>query len=102
MLLDIEWPGEDGADIARRLRDTPSLTLVRLTARSGKEDRIRSVESGADNFWVKPVDCRELQAVLERARQRLLGLAGQWAAPQVWPLLPLSGCCARRVGRRGG
>ena len=87
LLLDIGLPGEDGVDIASRLRDTPGLTIVMLTARSGKEDRIRSFESGADNFLVKPVDYRELQAVLERVSQRLPGLAGPLAAPQAWQLL---------------
>lgn len=71
LLLDIGLPGEDGIAIAERLRDTPGLAIVMLTARSGNEDRIRSFESGADTFLVKPVSHRELQAVLVRANQRL-------------------------------
>lgn len=71
LLLDIGLPGEDGIAIAHRLRDTPGMLIVMLTARSAEEDRIRSFEGGADNYLVKPVNYRELQAILERASQRL-------------------------------
>lgn len=71
LLLDIGLPGQDGIAIADRLRHTPSLVIVMLTARSGAEDRIRSFEGGADSYLVKPVNYRELQAVLARAEQRL-------------------------------
>jgi len=71
LLLDIGLPGEDGIAIAQRLRATPGLVIMMLTARSGQETRIRSFEGGADNYLVKPVNFRELQAVLERASQRL-------------------------------
>ena len=72
ILLDIGLPGEDGISIAKRLKETPGLTVVMLTARSSLEDRALSLESGADNYLVKPVSLRELQAVIERVSQKLL------------------------------
>lgn len=84
LLLDIGLPGEDGIAIARRLRDTPGMAIVMLTARSAEEDRIRSFESGADNYLVKPVNYRELQAVLERTGQRLN--RASWEVPATWQL----------------
>ena len=85
LLLDIGLPGEDGIAIAGRLRDTPGLAIVMLTARSGEEDRIRSFEGGADTYLVKPVNYRELQAVLARANQRLNPDAG--SNPAGWQLM---------------
>ncbi|MCX7256780.1 MAG: response regulator transcription factor [Polaromonas sp.] len=84
LLLDICLPGEDGIAIAQRLRDTPGMVIVMLTARSTEEDRIRSFESGADNYLVKPVNYRELQAILERANQRLNRTT--WEVPALWQL----------------
>lgn len=85
LLLDIGLPGQDGIAIAGRLRQTPGLVMVMLTARSGEEDRIRSFEGGADSYLVKPVNYRELQAVLARAEQRLN--PGAAARPAGWQLM---------------
>ncbi|NDY89570.1 response regulator transcription factor [Ideonella livida] len=73
-LLDIGLPGEDGLSIARRLRQAyPGLGIAMLTARGGVEDRIAGFQGGADIYLVKPVDFRELAAVVHslwrRARQ---------------------------------
>ena len=85
ILLDIGLPGEDGISIAKRLKETPGLTVVMLTARSSLEDRALSLESGADNYLVKPVSLRELQAVIERVSQKLrTGVVG---SPKSWYLL---------------
>lgn len=84
LLLDIGLPGEDGIAIAHRLRNTPGMAIVMLTARSAEEDRIRSFEGGADNYLVKPVNYRELQAVLDRASQRLN--RATWKVPATWQL----------------
>lgn len=85
LLLDIGLPGQDGIAIAGRLHRTPGLVIVMLTARSGEEDRIRSFEGGADSYLVKPVNYRELQAVLARAGQRLNARAA--ARPAGWQLM---------------
>ena len=85
LLLDIGLPGQDGIAIADRLRHTPGLVIVMLTARSGAEDRIRSFEGGADSYLIKPVNYRELQAVLTRAEQRLHPKPA--ARPACWQLM---------------
>jgi DNA-binding response OmpR family regulator len=71
VLLDIGLPGEDGISLAKRLSQHSSVSIVMLTARSGSEDRVQSYEAGADTYLVKPVNYRELEAVVERAAMRL-------------------------------
>lgn len=88
LLLDIELPDEDGISIARRLSKNHNLTIIMLTAHSSRENQITSFEGGADNFLVKPVNYRELQAVLDRANQRTqrkLELPNN--EPPIWHLL---------------
>lgn len=64
-IIDWEMPGLDGPELCRRLRDTPALAhlyVVLLTARSSRSDLVRGLESGADDYLVKPVDPSELRA----------------------------------------
>lgn len=72
LLLDINLPGEDGFSIEERIRcQRPDLGIVILTARDPLEDRIRGLESGADLYFVKPVDLRELAAAIRSLHRRL-------------------------------
>jgi two-component system OmpR family response regulator len=63
ILLDLMLPGIDGFGVCRRLREhsiwTPTLML---TARDGIEDRVRGLDSGADDYLVKPFSFDELLA----------------------------------------
>ena len=59
VLLDVKMPGMDGFEVCRRLRaapDTAHLPIVLLTAFDRPADRMRGLESGADDFLTKPVD----------------------------------------------
>ncbi len=57
MVLDVTMPGEDGLSLTRSLRLVgQNLPILLLTARGGPEDRIAGLETGADDFVVKPVD----------------------------------------------
>jgi two-component system cell cycle response regulator len=59
VLLDVKMPGMDGFEVCRRLRtapDTAHLPIVLLTALDRPADRLRGLESGADDFLTKPVD----------------------------------------------
>ena len=59
VLLDVKMPGMDGFEVCRRLRnarDTSHLPIVLLTALDRPADRVRGLDSGADDFLTKPVD----------------------------------------------
>ena len=64
VLLDILMPGIDGYEVCRRIREDPEtafLPVIMITA-SGDEEKIRAIESGADDFVNKPFDQAELLA----------------------------------------
>jgi class 3 adenylate cyclase/CheY-like chemotaxis protein len=64
VLLDIRMPGIDGYEVCRRIREDPGtafLPVIMITASEG-EDKIRAIESGADDFVHKPFDQAELLA----------------------------------------
>ena len=70
VLLDIGMPGMDGYEVARRMRQVPSLHDTLLVAQTGwgqDEDRSRSQEAGFDCHLVKPVERTGLQTLLEAA-----------------------------------
>jgi len=74
ILLDWMLPGMSGVDYARRLRNEPStrdIPIVMLTARSEEADKIRGLDTGADDYITKPFSTRELlariRAILRRA-----------------------------------
>jgi PAS domain S-box-containing protein len=67
VLLDIGMPGMDGYEVARRLRQQPTLRNALLIAQTGwgqEEDRRRSKEAGFDHHFTKPVDPATLEALL--------------------------------------
>jgi adenylate cyclase len=64
VLLDILMPGMDGYEVCRRIREDPGtafLPVIMITA-SGEQEKIRAIESGADDFVNKPFDQAELLA----------------------------------------
>ncbi|GAA4419466.1 response regulator transcription factor [Acidovorax lacteus] len=74
VILDLGLPGGDGLDVLTWARAHISgLPVLILTARDGIEDRVRGLNSGADDYLTKPFDMLELQArvqaMLRRARQ---------------------------------
>lgn len=65
VLLDVNMPGMDGFEVARRLRereDTRLIPIVMVTALGDLEHRVRGLESGADDYLAKPVNRTELLA----------------------------------------
>lgn len=65
ILLDVMMPGINGYEVCFRLKfneKTRMIPIVMVTALKGKEDRIRSIDSGADDFISKPIDRTELLA----------------------------------------
>jgi two-component system OmpR family response regulator len=71
IILDLMLPGVDGFETCRRLREDGvwSPTLM-LTARSEVEDRIRGLDSGADDYLTKPFSLEELLARLRALTRR--------------------------------
>lgn len=72
-ILDIMLPGMDGLEILRRLRegrDTAEAPVIMLTARSAEMDRVSGLESGADDYVVKPFGIMELQARVKAVLRR--------------------------------
>jgi len=71
IVLDLSLPGLDGLDVTRRLRETSSVPIIMLTARTEESDRIVGLELGADDYVTKPFSPKELvariRAVLRRA-----------------------------------
>ena len=72
VVLDGRLHGEDGLQIARRLREVSTIPILMLTGRSDEADRVMGLELGADDYLTKPFSPRELlariRALLRRAR----------------------------------
>ena len=72
VVLDVRLPGEDGLQIARRLRESSAVPILMLTGRTEEADRVMGLELGADDYLTKPFSPRELlariRALLRRAR----------------------------------
>lgn len=70
-VLDVMLPGLDGIGVCRRLRATAQFPILLLTALGGTEERVRGLDSGADDYLVKPFAYQELlarvRALLRRA-----------------------------------
>jgi adenylate cyclase len=65
ILLDILMPGMSGYEVAQRLRADPTtrlLPIVMVTALGAQEEKVKAIESGADDFLTKPVNQLELLA----------------------------------------
>ena len=79
VLLDWMLPRKSGIEVCRQLRakaGTRMLPIILLTARGEEEDRVRGLETGADDYIVKPFSPRELEArlraVLRRSRPAMV------------------------------
>src|SRR6187455_689926 len=69
VLLDLMLPGLDGIEVCRRIRAESGVPIVMLTAKSDTVDVVLGLESGADDYVVKPFKPKELIARV-RARVR--------------------------------
>lgn len=71
LILDVMMPGMDGYQVAREVRAKHCSTpILMLTAKSGLEDRITGLNSGADYYLTKPFDTRELLACINALLRR--------------------------------
>jgi len=70
IVLDIMLPGIDGWEVLRRLRRARKTPVLMLTARDAIRDRVRGLDTGADDYLVKPFDLEELLARLRALIRR--------------------------------
>jgi two-component system, OmpR family, response regulator len=70
IVLDLMLPRIDGWELMRRLRKTKKTPVLMLTARDAVRDRVRGLDSGADDYLVKPFDLDELLARLRALIRR--------------------------------
>lgn len=68
VLLDLMLPGKDGIEVCAEIRAESGVPVIMLTAKSDSTDIVRGLESGADDYVVKPFNPKELVA---RIRTRL-------------------------------
>jgi DNA-binding response OmpR family regulator len=70
VVLDLGLPGLDGVDVARRLRGGGDVPILILTARDALDARVEGLDSGADDYLVKPFEREELLARLRALLRR--------------------------------
>ena len=69
ILMDIQLPGTDGLELARRLKQDPAtrdVPVVALTAYAMKGDEQRALGAGCDGYVAKPIDTRSLPELIRR------------------------------------
>lgn len=82
VLLDVMMPGMDGIEVCRRIKANPEtahIPVVMVTALTDAQDRVRGLESGADDFLSKPVNDMALMARV-RSLARLKLTIDEWRA----------------------
>lgn len=70
VVLDVRLRGEDGMQIARRLRESSAIPILMLTGRVEEADRVMGLELGADDYLTKPFSPRELLARIRALLRR--------------------------------
>jgi DNA-binding response OmpR family regulator len=70
VVLDLGLPGLDGVEVCRRLRAESDVPILILTARTDLDDRVEGLDSGADDYLVKPFERQELLARLRALLRR--------------------------------
>ncbi len=70
VVLDLGLPRLDGIEVCRRLRADSDVPILMLTARAETDDRVGGLDSGADDYLVKPFERRELLARIRALLRR--------------------------------
>lgn len=77
-LVDINLPDEDGFSLSRYLRSTYNVGIIQVTGRDHPIDKVTGLDSGADDYLVKPIDLNVLSA-------RVRALVRRLRSPMTWP-----------------
>jgi two-component system KDP operon response regulator KdpE len=70
VVLDLMMPQMDGWEVCRRLRDISDVPVIMLTAKSMKEDVVKGLQIGADDYIIKPFSGAELHARIQAVLRR--------------------------------
>jgi DNA-binding response OmpR family regulator len=70
VVLDLGLPRLDGVEVCRRLREEGDVPILMLTARAETDDRVAGLDSGADDYLVKPFERQELLARIRALLRR--------------------------------
>lgn len=81
IVLDLMMPGESGFDFARSVRKTIDIPILMLTALSQTDDRVRGLETGADDYLTKPFEPRELLLRINNMMRRVAVASALEKAP---------------------
>jgi len=73
IILDWMLPKMDGLSVAQHVRSHSNVPIIMLTARVDEEDRIAGLETGADDYIIKPFSARELEARVHAVLRRSTG-----------------------------
>lgn len=73
VILDVMMPEMDGWTTCKKIRDFSNVPIIMLTARSAKEDIVRGLKTGADDYLSKPFNEQELLARIEAVIRRTSG-----------------------------
>ena len=98
VVLDVMLPGVDGFEVCRRLRRDNDVPVIMLTARDDDFDIVVGLEAGADDYVVKPVEPRVLDARI-RAVLRRMARAGSPAETYGELVIDRGSLVVRRTGR---
>jgi two-component system response regulator MtrA len=77
VLLDLMLPGSDGIEVCRQIRAESGVPIIMLTAKSDTADVVNGLESGADDYIVKPFDPKELVARIRTRLRPTQAVSGQ-------------------------
>src|SRR5918998_1738303 len=78
VVLDLGLPGMDGIEVSKRLREGGDVPILMLTARDSLDDRVEGLDSGADDYLVKPFEREELLARLRALLRRRPPRGSEW------------------------
>jgi len=98
VVLDVMLPGMDGFEVCRRLRRDSDVPVIMLTARGDDFDIVVGLEAGADDYVLKPVEPRVLDARI-RAVLRRMARAGSPAETYGELVIDRGSLVVRRAGR---
>ncbi len=98
VILDIMMPKTDGLTVLRKLRESgKTVPVLLLTAKDAVEDRVRGLDSGANDYLVKPFSLEELSARLRVMTRTVFG-----RTDNLLTVADLTLDCASHTVRRGG